>query len=77
MNTSGAYQIEPSFPDAEDFYEGLAAVSWDGELWGYINSEGECVIWPEFDMADGFEKGMARAAGDSEEGGEWAGGGGV
>jgi hypothetical protein len=44
---------------AEPFREGLAAVSLDGERFGYINLRGEMVIEPQYPQAESFSEGLA------------------
>jgi len=59
-NTSGfEWQIEPQFAFARSFSEGLAAVSVDGELWGFIDRHGNMVIEPQFANAHSFAEGLA------------------
>jgi hypothetical protein len=49
------------FAAAEPFSEGLAAVSFDGERFGYINLLGETAIEPQFTQAESFHEGLAPA----------------
>ncbi len=44
-----------SLKDVKDFSEGFAAFE-AGNLWGYINTTGECVIKPQFHDASGFSE---------------------
>ncbi len=44
---------------AEPFSEGVAAVSLDGEHYGYINLQGVMVIEPQFTQAESFSEGLA------------------
>ena len=46
------------FEDAFSFFEGLAAVQFDGK-WGYIDTVGKYAITPQFDEAGNFESGLA------------------
>lgn len=46
---------------ASDFSNGLAAVSTDGQKWGYIDTKGNVVIEPKFERAGIFEGGAAKA----------------
>src|SRR5690606_16559338 len=47
------------FAAAEPFSEGLAAISYDGERYGYINLLGHHVIEPQFADAEPFREGLA------------------
>jgi hypothetical protein len=47
------------FAVAEPFSEGLAAISYDGERYGYINLLGHHVIEPQFADAEPFREGLA------------------
>jgi len=47
------------FYSAEPFSEGLAAVSLDGERYGYIDLLGDTVIEPQFAYAESFSEGLA------------------
>jgi hypothetical protein len=58
IDTSGRIVINPQFDAANDFSEGLAAVSVEGK-WGYINKTGKIVINPQFDSAGEFTNGRA------------------
>ncbi|MBR5520003.1 MAG: WG repeat-containing protein, partial [Clostridia bacterium] len=53
--------IEATWVDAGDFREGLARV-FDGEKWGYINTDGTVVIEPTWDIAGDFSEGFAAVA---------------
>ena len=48
----------PQFEDAFSFFEGLAAVKFEGQ-WGYVNTGGTYAIHPGFDEAGNFENGLA------------------
>ncbi|MFN8490003.1 MAG: WG repeat-containing protein [Caldilineaceae bacterium] len=50
---------ERRFVSAEPFSEGLAAVSMDGKLYGYIDQLGKLVIEPKFARAEAFSEGVA------------------
>lgn len=50
--------IPPSFIDASDFHEGLAAVH-DDKGWRYINSKGETIIEGHFISAESFNNNQA------------------
>jgi hypothetical protein len=58
INTSGEMVIEPQYRRADDFSEGLAAVTIDG-LYGYIDKTGKVIIEPQFDYAGNFSEGLA------------------
>ncbi len=58
MDSSGAPVISPRFSDANNFYEGLAAVAVNG-IWGYIDRTGAFVIQPQFNSAEDFFAGLA------------------
>jgi hypothetical protein len=49
------------FTSAEPFSEGLAAVSFDGQRYGYIDLLGNVVIEPQFTHAESFSEGLAPA----------------
>jgi hypothetical protein len=49
------------FVSAEPFSEGLAAVSLDGEQYGYLDLMGNLVIEPQFSQAEAFGEGVAPA----------------
>lgn len=49
------------FVSAEPFSEGLAAVSLDGQRYGYIDLLGQLVIEPQFTHAEPFREGLAPA----------------
>lgn len=58
MDTTGKVVIEPEFPMAGFFQEGLAYVQIDNAL-GYINEKGDVVILPEYPAATSFLNGLA------------------
>jgi hypothetical protein len=47
------------FRSAEPFSEGLAAVSYDGERFGYMDLLGNLIIEPQFRQAESFSEGLA------------------
>jgi len=58
VDTSGEWLIEPTYTQAREFSEGLAAaMSYD--KWGFIDSKGEWIIPPQFDNAVTFNEGVA------------------
>jgi hypothetical protein len=59
IDTAGKLAIPPQFKYAYHFYEGLAAVSADGDKWGYINKQGNWAIPPRFKWASLFSEGLA------------------
>lgn len=48
------FHIDPTFEDARDFHDGIAAVKVDGK-WGFIHAGGRWEIEPQFDDADDFD----------------------
>jgi hypothetical protein len=59
---TGRILIVPQYARAEDFSEGLAAVTLDNsfpEKWGYIDETGRLVIPPRFQEAGKFSDGVA------------------
>ncbi|MBX3012744.1 MAG: WG repeat-containing protein [Caldilineaceae bacterium] len=50
---------EQRFLAAEPFREGLAAVSYDGQQYGYIDRQGQVVIGMQFTAAESFQEGLA------------------
>lgn len=59
VNVLGEFAIEPQFVLANEFSEGLASVSVDGQTTGFINRLGEVVIAPQFVYAGTFVQGLA------------------
>lgn len=59
VNVLGEFAIEPQFVVANEFSEGLASVSVDGQTTGFINRLGEMVIAPQFVYAGKFVQGLA------------------
>lgn len=62
INYKGEFIIPPIYALAQEFHEGLAAVSLDSEKWGYVNKQGKTVYSFLFDYAGDFENGLARVA---------------
>jgi len=58
MDTTGKVMIEPQYPMAGFFSEGMAYVQ-IGEALGYINTSGEVVIPSEYPAATNFQEGYA------------------
>ncbi|MGQ9512886.1 WG repeat-containing protein [Thermodesulfitimonas sp.] len=57
-----------------NFSEGLAPVKvgcGSGNLWGYIDKNGNMVIGPRFESAGGFHSGLAEVGVDLVHGGRW------
>lgn len=46
--------IDPTYEDARDFHDGLAAVKTDGK-WGFITGKGRWAIEPRFEEVDDFD----------------------
>lgn len=67
MNQEGQIVIPPVFKKANNFHEGLAAVSQDGKKWGYINSKAEWVIEPKLKSAKNFSGGLAICASEKKQ----------
>ncbi len=63
IDKQGKFVIEPRFPAAGPFHDGLASfrtgATWSAD-WGYINKKGEVEIEPQFGSALGFSNGIAR-----------------
>lgn len=63
IDHSGKIIIKPTFLDAHDFSEGLAAVklkTTTGEKFGFVDTTGKIVIDPQFDWVWPFNDGLAR-----------------
>ena len=62
INKRGEYVVEPIYKMgfAKDFSEGVAAVSTDGQKWGFINTSGMLVIASKFEKAASFKEGLAK-----------------
>lgn len=59
MNRYGQLVFAPQFLKAENFREGIAAVSIDGKNWGYINTRGEIIVDFKLRQAKSFSGGIA------------------
>jgi hypothetical protein len=59
IDTTGKYVIEPTYPYAGMFSEGLAPVQLAAG-WGYIDKTGSIVIAPQFEIAGSFFRGLAQ-----------------
>ncbi|WP_241427678.1 WG repeat-containing protein [Fertoeibacter niger] len=55
----GSYEIDPRFPAAREFAEGVAPAQDAGGLWGYVDRVGRWKIAPQFDQAYSFADGIA------------------
>lgn len=58
-NPAGKFVIPPSYAQAQDFSDGLAAVSTDGNSWGYIDKTGAKIIDEIYQEANPFAEGLA------------------
>ena len=57
---SGKVVINPKYPDAGDYSEGLAPVQLPGDsMWGYINAKGDLVLAAKYNWAGSFDSGKA------------------
>lgn len=65
INREGRTVIEEKFGKAEDFSEGLAAVSFDDGTDGYIDTDGRKIIGPFYD-AEAFHNGLALVVTDEK-----------
>ena len=52
------------FKKATSLQEDMAAVSIDGEKWGYIDTTGQMIIEPQWDMVGGFFNGISKVVND-------------
>jgi hypothetical protein len=60
IDTTGKIVVQPEFPEAEDFTEGLARVSTQSSTYyGFINKSGEISIPPKYKDANPFSEGLA------------------
>lgn len=59
INTSNKIEINNIYKEADSFHEGVAAVTIDGEKFGFIDRKGECVIPFKFDYSCRFSEGLA------------------
>lgn len=60
IDTEGKEVIAFKYEWANNFSDGLAAVTEDGEKYGYIDHQGNWVIEPILDRAEVFQQGKAR-----------------
>ena len=58
INLAGDLVINPQFPKAGDFSEGLAAAM-RSKKWGFIDTSGKWVIEPIYDRVKAFNSGYA------------------
>jgi len=70
INNKGEFVVQPTIKmgNARDFSEGLAAVSIDGQKWGFINTDGKMVIAAEYEKAASFSEGLAKVRIDGKYG---------
>jgi len=61
MDKDGQWFIQPTFTEARDFSEDLAAVAVE-QKWGFVNREGKWAIRPSFASARSFSEGLAAVA---------------
>jgi len=66
VDEHGRFKIDPSFDEALEFSDGLAAVK-VGERWGFVDANGKMAIRPQFDAAYYFYEGVASAALDGSD----------
>ena len=59
IDHSGKWAIPPAFAAADNFHEGLAAVTGKDGTWGYIDQKGQFVVAPRFETAMEFSEGLA------------------
>jgi|GEM_PF-1465848 len=65
IDQAGRYVIRPSFWEASDFHDGLAAVQKSyGDLYGFINNGGNYVISPQYAEVRDFSNGIAAVRSD-------------
>ncbi len=68
INLQGEVLLEPTFHEFDDFFEGMASVSYD-KKWGYITSEDyHIIVRPQFGSADRFFQGVAKVSSNGEYG---------
>ena len=53
------FEVETQISKRGVFSEGLSAVMFDTEKWGYIDKTGKIVIQPQFSQAGTFSEGLA------------------
>ena len=58
INAKGQWIIKPSYFNALEFTEGIAAVRNFGK-WGYINAHGDWIIQPQYEQATPFSEELA------------------
>ncbi len=68
IDHSGEWFIEPQFLVADNFSEGKAVASIDGETFGFVGMTGEFVIPPEFQKCASFSEGLAPVCRDDRWG---------
>ena len=56
------FEVETQISKRGVFSEGLSAVMFDTEKWGYIDKTGKIVIQPQFSQAGTFSEGLATVA---------------
>lgn len=66
INQSGGWAIEPQYRACHTFYNGLAVVYGENNLYGYINVDNDLVIETQFERAMPFSDGLARVMLDDE-----------
>lgn len=78
INKRGEFVVKPTYNVgfAKDFSEGVAAVSLDGQKWGFINTSGMMVIPAQFEKVASFSEGLAKVKlngkfGFIDKKGEW------
>jgi DNA-binding transcriptional regulator/RsmH inhibitor MraZ len=59
IDRNGKIAIPARYVKAEDFSEGLAAVSLDDKIYGYIDTNGKMTISPKFESVRQFKNGLA------------------
>ena len=65
INKEGKEVIPLQYEDAENFFEGLAAIKIN-DKWGYIDENGKIIIEPQYKLADGFSNGFAVVKGQKK-----------
>lgn len=58
VNQKGELVLNTQFDEANEFYEGLAAVNLYGK-WGFINKRGKFIIQPQYNRVGDFHEGRA------------------
>ena len=61
INEKGDWIVPPKFPEARDFFDGVARVSYGAFpwLWGYIDQNGDWLLEPQYKTATDFVEGKA------------------